>query len=82
MATPSVGANVWSVEFGWGSVDSIFPNGDFGVRYLSKDFSYNDAPSFIERYNPNWERVTKIKTKQTLFTFPHELLPVTIGSII
>lgn len=78
MATASNGASVWSLEFGWGEVHEVLDSGNFVVWFNNKE----ENTVNIETYNSSWERITKVKTARTLFTYPQEIIPITFNSYI
>lgn len=78
----STGSRVWSVEFTWGEVVDVNHNGNIGVRFMNTSFDLNDTPSFIEWYNSKGERLAKIRTNKTLFSYPQEIIPISMGSIV
>lgn len=82
MLNVSCGSNVFSVEFGWGSVEDVSPNRNFGVRYLNKSTDHAYPESILVWYDPNGCRCAGVKTKQTIFKTPQEILPISCNSII
>lgn len=79
MPTPSNGASVWSLEFGFGEVHENLPNGSFVVWFMDKD----NRTVHIETYDAAWKRIVSgAKTNKTLFTAPQDIMPIPYNSYV